>query len=253
MENSNTYKKLRYEQYFIDTTDDLNKTGKASFKIKYNSVDYTYKGILTHANYFIRYDSKRNVIQIHFEGTRGFPDWVTNFLFLPKYYDSFIWEGKKITLKVHTSWATMYKSMKNIIRDEVKNLKELHKTAEVEIIGWSLGSAQAMLCSQDLNYNLGIQCHLFTYGSVNLFKTNIFNRKTTIKYLRSCCKSYHIFCNRNDLVTYVVPRIFGFIKLSRINLKGGFNIFKIFRVIKNHFSYDRKELYRDIYKRERTY
>ena len=45
----------------------------------------------------------------------------------------------------------------------------------VEVIGFSLGSGQAQLCVQDLNYKLGIKSHLFTFGSVNCFKTNIFN------------------------------------------------------------------------------
>lgn len=245
------YKKLRYEQYFIDTTGDINKTGKASFEIKYKSVDYTYKNILTHANYCIRYDEKRNVIQVHFEGTKDVPDWVCNFFFQPKYYDSFTWNDKKITLKVHKSWATMYKAMKGIVRDTVKDLLELHKDAEVEIIGWSLGSSQAMLCSQDLNYNLGIQSHLFTFGSVNPFKINLFTKNKTIKYLRSCCKSYHIICNKNDFVSYLVPRIFGFVKIHRLNLKGTFNFFGLFNIAKNHYCYDQRDLYRNIYKKER--
>ena len=140
---------------------------------------------------------------------------------------------------------------KIVIEEGVTNLLELHKTAEVEVIGWSLGSAMAMLCSQDLNYNFGIEAHLFTFGSVNPFKMNIFNKGRTIKYLRSCCKSYHIFCNRNDIVTYLVPKLFGFRKLSRINVRGKFNFFGLFNVAKNHFIYDRPELYSRIYKKER--
>jgi len=246
-----TYTKLKYEQYFIDTSSDINNTGKASFNIEYKSIDYEYNGILTHANYCVRYDEKRDVIQVHFEGTKDVPDWVTNFIFLPKYYDSFLWNDKKITLKVHKSWASMYKVMKYFVRKEVMELKELHKDAHVEVIGWSLGSGQAMLCVQDLNFNYGIKSHLYTFGSVNLFKTNIFNRRKTKKYLRSCCNSYHIFCNKNDIVTYVVPRIFGFIKYDRLNVKKKFNPFSMFRVLKNHFIYDNEEIYSKIYKREK--
>lgn len=245
-----TYTKLRYEQYFIDTSSDINNTGRTSFNIEYKSIDYEYNGILTHANYCVRYDEKRDVIQVHFEGTKDVPDWVTNFIFLPKYYDSFLWNDKKITLKVHKSWASMYKVMKYFVRKEVMELKELHKDAHVEVIGWSLGSGQAMLCVQDLNFNYGIKSHLYTFGSVNLFKTNIFNRRKTKKYLRSCCNSYHIFCNKNDIVTYVVPRIFGFIKYDRLNVKKKFNPFSMFRVLKNHFIYDNEEIYSKIYKRE---
>ena len=251
MELDTNYKKLRYEQYFIDTTGDINHTGKARFKIDYKSINYVYNGVLTHANYCVYYDEERNVIQVHFEGTKDVPDWITNILFQPKYYESFMWEDKKITLKVHKSWASMYKVMKDFVRKEVMELKELHPNATIEVIGWSLGSAMAMLASQDLNYNFGITPHLFTFGSVNPFKTNIFNRRRTIKYLRSCNLSYHIFCNRKDIVTYLVPRIFGFVKLSRLNIKGKFNFFGLFNVAKNHFIYDKGELYSSIYKRER--
>ena len=251
METNNiNYSKLPYEQYFIDTTNDINKKGTKRLEMKYNDVQYEYNGLITHANYEINYDEERNVIQVHFQGTIDLPDWVTNFMFLPKYYKSFEWDGKKITLKVHKSWAAMYKVMKDFIRDGVKDLLLKHPTAEVEVIGWSLGSGQAQLCVQDLNYNLGIKSHLFTFGSVNIFKTNIFNRNKTKKYFRSCCKEYHLFCSRSDAVTYAVPRIFGFVKIYRTNVKGRFKFFGLFNPLKYHMHYDERDLYEKIYKRE---
>lgn len=253
MENNINYSKLPYHQYFIDTNNDMNNKGNKRFCMKYEEISYEYKGVITHANYEINYDDKRNVIQIHFEGTKDLPDWITNFIFTPKYYDSFIWNDKKITLRVHRSWATMYKVMKHYIRNKIKELKELHPFAEVEVIGWSLGSGQAQLCCQDLNYNLGIKPHLFTFGSVNLFKTNIFNRRKIKKYLRSCCSEYHLFCHKNDIVTYQAPRIFGFIKIDRENVKGKFNPFSIFKVLKYHCHYDEESYYERIYKKESKY
>jgi hypothetical protein len=249
MELDTNYKKLRYEQYFIDTTLEINHTGMARFKIEYKSITYVFNGLLTHANNCVYYDEERNVIQAHFEGTKDLPDWITNILFQPKYYESFMWEDKKITLKVHKSWASMHKVLKDFVRKEVMELKELHPNATIELIGWSLGSAMAMHASQDLYYNFGITPHLFTFGSVNPIKTNIFNRRRTIKYLKSCNLSYHILGNRDDIVTYLVPRIFGFVELSRLNLNGKFNVFGLFNVAKNHFIYDKGELYSSIYKR----
>ena len=251
--NTNNYSKLPYHQYFVDTSNDINNKGTKRFEMNYNDVIYDWNGVRTHANYEINYDKERNVIQVHFQGTKDLPDWFTNFLFIPKYYDSFMWENKKITLKVHKSWAAMYKVMKHFIRNGVKELLKLHPNAEVEVIGWSLGSGQAQLCVQDLNYNLGIKSHLFTFGSVNLFKTNIFNRSKIKKYLRSCCKEYHIFCNRNDIVTYVVPRFLGFIKICRTNVKGKFNFFGLFNPLKYHMHYDEESIYERIYRRENKY
>jgi hypothetical protein len=171
-------------------------------------------------------------------------------LFTPKYYDTFKWNNKKITLRVHKSWGAMYKIMKHYIRNGVKELLNEHKDAEVEVIGWSLGSGQAMLCAQDLYYNLGVKSYLYTFGSVNPFKTNIFNRSKILKYLRGCCYNIYNFCDRSDIVTYAVPRIFGFVKLRRVNLKGRFKFFGLFRPLKYHLEYDSEYKYTKIYKRE---
>ena len=130
MELDTNYKKLRYEQYFIDTSGDVNHTGKARFQIEYKSINYVYNGFLTHANYCVYFDEKRNVIQVHFEGTKDVPDWITNVLFQPKYYESFMWEGKKITLKVHKSWGSMYKVMKDFVRKEFPHALILRMDAD---------------------------------------------------------------------------------------------------------------------------
>lgn len=37
------YERLPFPQYFIDTSDDYNKTGKARYEIKYEQVRYKYK------------------------------------------------------------------------------------------------------------------------------------------------------------------------------------------------------------------
>ena len=244
------YKKLRYEQYFIDTSNDYNQTQKARFKIKYEDVQYTYKNILCHANFEVHYEADRNVIQVNFEETNGKKDWFVNFMFVQKYYDTFVADHKKITLKVHNGWATMFKAMKHRVRYKVDTLLQMHPSAEIEIIGWSLGSGQAMLCAQDLNYNLGVRSHLFTYGSVNPFKTNIFNRRKIKKYLNSCCKEVYNFSDRSDIVTYLPFRIFGFIKFRRVNIEGRFKILGLFNPNLYHTHYDEAKLYRKIYKKE---
>lgn len=64
-----------------------------------------------------------------------------------------------------------------------------------------------MLCAQDLYHNFGIRSYLYTYGSVNPFKTNIFNRRKIRKYLRGCCKEIYNFSDLSDIVTYVPFRI----------------------------------------------
>lgn len=243
------YSKLNYEQYFIDTSNDYNHTGKARYEIKYKDVEYIYKGIICHANYEVHYEEDRDVIQINFQETDGKIDWFVNFMFVDKYYDSFMYEGKLIQLRVHNGWAAMYKAVKHFVRNDFKELYEKHPTAEVEVIGWSLGSGQAMLCAQDLNYNFGIKCHLFTYGSVNPFKIKLFRGHRIKKYLRDCCKEVYNFSDRNDIVTYVPFRILGFIKIKRVNLDK-FNFIGLFNPMRYHTCYDQRELYEKLYKKE---
>ena len=237
--------RLNFEQYFINTSNDRAETGKATRHIDYTDVPYEYDGLICHANYDIYFDERRNVIQINFQETNGAKDWFVNFMFVDKYYKSFDWNRKKITLKVHNGWAAMYKAVKHRVRNEVTRLLSLHPSAEVEVIGWSLGSGQAMLCVQDLNYNLGIKCHLFTYGSVSPFKTNIFNRSKIKKYLRSCCKQVYNFSDLSDIVTYMPFRLLGFIKIKRVNV-GSFNLIHLFKPIIYHSHYYKSELYRNI-------
>lgn len=243
---NDNYTKLAYNQYFIDTTNDYNNTGKARHKIDYIDVPYTYKNRICHANYEMHYEKDRNVIQINFQKTDGLRDWFVNFMFVDRYYNAFDYCDKPIVLKVHNGWAAMYKTIKHQIREEFKKLYYSNNFPEVEIIGWSLGSGQAMLCAQDLNYNFGVESHLYTYGSVNPFKTNIFNRRRIKRYLLDCCKEVYNFCDRSDIVTYLPFRLFGFIKLRRVNVKGIFKLFGLFNPRKYHCHYDEKELYSKI-------
>lgn len=60
----------------------------------------------------------------------------------------------------------LYCALKHNIRDEYKTLLDTYGHKEVEIIGWSLGSAIAQICVQDLFFNYGVKSHVFTFGSV---------------------------------------------------------------------------------------
>ena len=236
--------RLNFSQYFIDTSGDFNNTGKARYVIHYSAIPYTYKGKTVYANYEMHYEEDRHVIQINFEATNGKTDWLANLCFVDKYYDTFTYNGKKLTLRVHNGWAAMYKAMKHEIRNRLKVLLLAHPEAQIEVIGWSLGSGQAQLCAQDIFYNFGRKVFLYTYGSVNPFKTNIFNRKRTRQYLNDCCLAVYNFSNVNDIVTYLPPRLFGFIKIKRCPVGRPFVFWKLFNPGVYHTTYDNEDLYR---------
>ena len=59
---------MDYWQYFIDTSQDVNGTGRVCNRVEYKTVRYG-KNKKHDANYCVLFDSTRNVIQIHFEKT----------------------------------------------------------------------------------------------------------------------------------------------------------------------------------------
>lgn len=245
------YHRLKFSQYFIDNSEDYNHTGLARRKIEYKAIDYQCDswfekllGLTHEVNYDIYYEAERDVIQINFQKTNGNSDWFANILeFSSKYYTSIEYDGKKLQLRVHHGWAEMYKTIKHEIREEWKALKEEHPDAHTEIIGWSLGSGQAILCAQDLNFNFGLKSYLYTFGSVKPFKATLLNYSLMKKYLSSICEQAYNFANINDLVTYMPP-FWGFMMPRRVNV--GLDPRTIFRLLNPnlyHTIYDNFLLY----------
>lgn len=248
------YKRLHYEQYFIDTSENYNRTGKIRNEVVYNSVDYSCNWFekLFHfhheVNFALLYDEERDVIQIHFQKTNGNSDWMANILEFPgKYYDAFLFnDGEKeneIELSIHRGWGRMYKTIKKQIRADWLAMHEAHPSAWTEVIGWSLGSGQAMLCCQDLNWNYGVKPYLYTFGSVRPFYCKKGTEEIMDRYLASITSHCYNFANRNDLVTYMPP-FRGFRMIARKEV-GGQKVLpaKLLNPFRYHTMYDRPELY----------
>ncbi|MBR5731128.1 MAG: hypothetical protein IKX89_04220, partial [Firmicutes bacterium] len=145
------YQRLPFEQYFINTSEDFNHRGHVSYAVNYTAVEYSTTfferllGIGHEVNYEIHYEEDRNVIQLNFQRTVGFSDWVANVgEFAVKYYDSIEFEGQPLQLRVHRGWGDMYLTIKREIRKQWYLMHQEHPDSETEIIGWSLGSGQAI-------------------------------------------------------------------------------------------------------------
>lgn len=246
-----SYQHLPFHQYFIDNSEDCHNTGKARRNVQYRAVSYQcdsliekWLGLNHEVNYEIFYETDRNVIQINFQKTNDRMDWFANIAeFSDRYYDSFPYMGKKLQLRVHHGWGEMYRTIKTEIRESWKALHDAHPDAETEIIGWSLGSGQAMLCAQDLNFNFGLKAHLFTFGSVRPFRATPFNRGLMERYLNSLCKECWNFAHVNDVVTYMPP-FRGFSMLNRITLgEEKRTLRKLLNPYLYHLMYDEEKLY----------
>ena len=208
-----SYSRLPFPEYFINSSEDCNRTGKTTRGLTYTALDYPCKGFLhrltgiRHAvNFEIHWESDRNVIQINFEKTMGASDWFANVVESgSEYYDAISFEGKPLQLRVHTGWAEMYLAAKRVIRRQWQLCHDRHPAAETEIIGWSLGSGQAMLCAQDLNYNFGLRAHVFTFGSVRPFQGDGENDEALGRYLDTLCAECWNFSDVNDVISYMPP------------------------------------------------
>ncbi len=245
------YRRLPFWQYFINTSEDYNKTGKVSFPVEYKAVSYSgngfqkFLGIKHEVNYEIHYESDRNVIQLNFQRTVDVSDWFANiFEFSSRYYDAISFENRPLQLRVHHGWANMYLTIKHEIRDSWRSLHDAHPDAETEILGWSLGSALAILCCQDLNYNFDIKPHLFTFGSVKPFKAKRKETASLRRYLDTVSSDCRNFTDVNDIVTYMPP-FRGFRMVNRVDVGTDRKrtMWRLLHPFFYHTKYDREELY----------
>lgn len=243
------YRRLPYTEYFINTSEDYTRTGGRTYEIDYTAKKYR-SGLFRiehEVNYEIHYDEERDVIQINFQCTNGFTDWLANvFEFSSRYYRAIDFEDEPLQLRVHHGWANMYLAVKNEVRGGWKALHAAHPEAYTEVVGWSLGAGIACLCAQDLNYNFGVKTYLYTFGSVRPFKYTPLNRDRMLKYFSTICEECFNFADVNDMITYLPP-FRGFTMINRVNVGTGEKrtVFRLLNPVRYHTHYYIKDLYKD--------
>ncbi len=248
------YRRLPFEEYFINTSEDFTHTGRATYPVQYVAKKYntTKIGKLLHisheVNYEIHYEPDRDVIQMHFQRTFGAIDWFANiFEFASRYYTAIEFEGEPLQLRVHHGWGNMYLAVKHEVRDRWAELKAVHPYAATEILGWSLGSGIASLCCQDLNYNFGVKPYLYTFGSVRPFKCTRQNRERMQRYLATLCTDCENFADVNDLISYMPPfRGFTMIRRVDVGTEKKRSLFRLIHPLRYHVHYDLPELYQKL-------
>lgn len=232
------YKRLRFEDYFTICSDNWNDLETDLQMAKYSAIEYEVKKKKYVVNYQVRFDNVRNCIQCIFEQTASKSDWRANFTFPHKIYDEFTFEGKVIQLKVHRGWGDMWLACQDAVRNDVKMYLSIYKDATIEVFGWSLGSALAQLCAEDIYFKFGIKPYLYTYGSVKPFYG-----KQTYKYVQHCCEEAYNFYDVNDIVGRMVPFL-GWRAINHCKVKlDRFCIFRLFNPQKYHTKYDTEGLY----------
>lgn len=187
----------------------------------------------------MRYDKERDCIQTIFQCTDDDSDWAVNLDFPQKIYDKITHGNRIIQLRVHGGWGAMWLAMQDSVRKELKRLLAKHPGRPVEVFGWSLGSAMAMLAAEDIYFKFGVKPYLYTFGSVKPFYG-----KQTYEYVRDCCEKAYNFYDHCDVVGYMVP-LPGWRAINRIKLKlePHFCITKLFNPLRFHTQYHVPRLY----------
>ena len=238
------YRHLPFEQYFINTSEDVNNTGRATYEVKYTTVKYSHSKLekklhIEHeVDYEIHYEEDRDGIPTGHTGN------LSQHIFFCICNNAIEFEDKLLQLRVHHGWGIMYKSIKREVRSKWLKLHEEHPDAETEVLGWSLGSGQAILCCQDLNFNYGVKPHLYTYGTVRPFKGTRADRERLKKYLDTVCTECWNFTDINDIVTYMPP-FRGFVMINRKDVSEEVKrtFFKLLNPYQYHTTYDHAQLY----------
>lgn len=232
------YKSLNFEDYFKICSSDYRHYDMPYKPAEYTSVDYYVGKHKFTADYQVRLDFNRKCIQVIMQQTSSKSDWRVNFRFPKKIYDRFVdpETGKMIQLKAHGGWVIMYNAIKHDIRNTVRKYLEERPTWNIEIFGWSLGSALAQMAAEDIYFNFNEKPYLYTFGSVKPF----YGRKTA-SYLNKCCETCYNFYDCNDIVGYMVP---GYFAINHIKVElDKFSLFKLFKPKTYHTCYYENYIY----------
>lgn len=233
------YKRLNFWEYFIICSENYNKKETNLELAKYEEVFYKHHGHTHITNYQVRYDLNRHCIQVIFQQTACKSDWVANFEFSEKIYDSFSFNGKKLQMRVHRGWGDMWKACQDKVRSRIKSYLHMYPDSYIEVFGWSLGSGLAQIAAEDIYFKFNIKPYLYTFGSVKPF-----SGKKTYNYAKGCCAAAYNFYDHCDIVGYMVP---WYKAINHIKIKAErFCIIKLFKPHTYHTLYDQENLYNNI-------
>lgn len=234
------YVRLPFSEYFIICSQNYNHHDTTAWLAEYTEIEYVHGRHTHRVNYQVRYDHVRNCIQAIFQQTADRSDWKANFEFGERLYREpmKLDGGKALRMRVHRGWGDMWRACKKSVRAEISRLIGEHPDAYVEVFGWSLGSAIAQICAEDVYYRFNVRPYLYTYGSVKPFSGH-----KTYRYVRDCCERAYNFYDQCDIVGYMVPFTwFRAIRHYRLRSER-FGIGKLFNPWKFHTIYDQEWLY----------
>ena len=196
-------------------------------EVKLDSLYDLFKGCLE-ANYIHIDDSadyaieeKGNTLYIYLQCSRGVEDWINNFDFLPVTYKNL--DGK--ALRCHKGFLRVFKAIEPMINPVLSSSTK----ERVVISGYSHGGAVAALCYE---YVISIRPDLsenyfgYGFGAPRI----LYGRRSIVVADR--WKNFVTVRNRDDIVTHLPPRAFGYFhpgKIIEIGCRGKYTRFDAHR------------------------
>lgn len=136
---------------------------------------------------------------IYFKGSDSKVDWRNNFAFWKKPY-----KDMKNPYRVHGGFMKCWKQVEDIVIEKIAD----PRWQRIITVGYSHGGALAAFCQECVWYHrpdIRDNCWGLGYEAPRIYAGLWFRKK-----LRARWKNFIVFRNRNDIVTHVPPRCFGF-------------------------------------------
>lgn len=156
-------------------------------------------------NYAIEVEG--DTLYLLFQWSKGFWDWVHNFLFPAKPYKrmSCLWFCHRGFLKV---WKAMRDEIEAYVKELLSNNPEVKK---IVCVGYSHGGALALFATEDMEFLFGKSYEVSGYG---------FGAPRVIwgfvpKAVKNRLRAFQVIRNVPDIVTHLPPVLLGFRHVAR--------------------------------------
>ena len=162
-------------------------------------------------DYAIELDGE--TLYLLFQWSHSHMDWVSNFDFPARAY-----KNGDDKWRVHRGFLRVWKAMRDDIERAVNDaLNEHAEISEIACVGYSHGAAVALLATEDMQYLFGENKKVsgFGFGAPRV----VWGRLPAAVAER--VGHFKAICHKQDIVSHLPPRVFGFRHLNKVVLTAG--------------------------------
>ena len=174
-------------------------------------------------------DRKYYKLYIYFQASKEKSDWKANFHFFKTLRKRKPYNDMNVSYKVHSGFLACWKEVKDVIKEAIRD----EDISGITIVGYSHGAALATLCHECCWYNRpDLRNNLLTLA---FEAPRIYGGFKVKKELKERWENCYVFRNKNDLVTHLPPRIFGFCDVGNLVKIGQQKTYGFMTCIRAHY------------------